>query len=355
MRRLTQWLVLRAILLVALLACAGAGWAAFEITRPGPLEQRKNILFSRGTSLRAIATQLKKEEIVASGRLFVWTARLTGKQHGLQAGDYTFAPRVSLSSVLGQMRRGETIRYSVTVPEGLTVRQIEQVLMQAPYVQGSLLQKSLGQDSLGKDSLGVLPQEGTLLPDTYAYRRGEDIEKIVERMRRAMERYVARAWRDRSVHPWARRFLKSERDVVIFASLVERETGKTAERGRIAGVFYNRLKRGMKLQTDPTLVYWESKKLGVLGRGLRRSELLNDHPYNTYVHKGLPPTPIANPGRLSIIATLHPVESNDLYFVADGKGGHRFAKTLAEHARNVALWRKVEAKRRRSKSSQSSQ
>ena len=340
MRGFARWLVLRASLLAVLLACAGAGWATFEITRPGPLEKRKNILFSRGTSLRVIATQLKQEGIVASGRLFVWTARLTGKQHGLQAGEYTFAPRASLSSVLGQMRRGETIRYSVTLPEGLTVRQIEQVLRQTPYVQGSL---------------GVLPQEGTLLPDTYAYRRGEGIEKIVERMRRAMEKYVARAWRDRSVHPLARRFLKSEREVLIFASLVERETGKTAERGRIAGVFYNRLRRGMKLQTDPTLVYWESKKLGVLGRGLRRSELLRDHPYNTYVHKGLPPTPIANPGRLSIIATLHPVESDDIYFVADGKGGHRFAKTLAQHARNVALWRKVEAKRRRSKSSQHSQ
>ena len=329
MRVFAQWLGLGAVLL----ACALAGWVGVEITRPGPLEQRKNVLFSRGTSLQAIGLTLKQEGIVESNRLFVWTARLTGKQYGLQAGEYTFGKRVSLARVLGQMRRGETVRYSVTVPEGLTVRQIEQLLTQTLHVKGIL------QD---------LPQEGTLLPDTYAYRRGEDINAIAERMRRAMEKYVARAWRDRRVDPLARRFLKSERDVLIFASLVERETGKSSERGRVAGVFYNRLVRGMKLQTDPTLVYWESKKLGVLGRGLRRSELLRDHPYNTYVHKGLPPSPIANPGRLSIDAALYPIKSDDLYFVADGKGGHRFAKTFAEHVRNVALWRKIEAKRRRS-------
>ena len=330
MRVFAQWVGLG----VFLLACAAAGWVAFEITRPGPLPERKNVLFSRGTSLQAIGLRLQQEGVVASSLLFVWTARLSGKQHGLKAGEYTFAKRASLTRVLGQMRRGETLRYSVTVPEGLTVRQIEQLLTQTLHVKGDL---------------AVLPQEGALLPDTYAYRRGESVEKIVERMRRAMERYVSRAWRDRSVHPLARRFLKSERDVVIFASLVERETGNPSERGRIAGVFYNRLQRGMKLQTDPTLVYWESKKLGVLGRGLRRSELLRDHPYNTYVHKGLPPSPIANPGRLSIDATLHPLENDDIYFVADGTGGHRFASTLAEHARNVALWRKVEAQRRRSK------
>ncbi len=329
MRVFAQWLGLGAVLL----ACALAGWVGVEITRPGPLEQRKNVLFSRGTSLHAIGSMLKQEGIVESSRLFVWTARLTGKQYGLQAGEYTFDKRVSLTRVLGQMRRGETVRYSVTVPEGLTVRQIEQLLTQTLHVKGTL-----------ED----LPQEGTLLPDTYAYRRGEGIDTIVERMRRAMEKHVARAWRDRRVDPLARRFLKSERDVLIFASLVERETGKSSERGRVAGVFYNRLVRGMKLQTDPTLVYWESKKLGVLGRGLRRSELLRDHPYNTYVHKGLPPSPIANPGRLSIDAALYPIKSDDLYFVADGKGGHRFAKSFAEHVRNVALWRKIEAKRRRS-------
>ncbi len=327
MRIFAQWVGLG----VVLLACGLAGWVAFEITRSGPLGVRKNILFAHGTSLQAIGVLLQQEGIVDSGRLFVWTARLTGKQHGLKAGEYTFEKRSSLTRVLGQMRRGETVRYSVTVPEGLTVRQIERLLTQTLHVKGDL---------------EVLPQEGSLLPDTYAYRRGENIAKIVERMRRAMEQYVLHAWRDRSVHPWARRFLKSERDVLIFASLVERETGRSSERGHVAGVFYNRLLRGMKLQTDPTLVYWESKKLGILGRGLRRSELLRDHPYNTYIHKGLPPSPIANPGRLSIEAALHPVESDDLYFVADGAGGHRFAKTFAEHARNVALWRKVEAKRR---------
>ena len=330
MRVFAQWLGLGALLLV----CVLAGWMAFQITRPGPMAERKTLLFERGTSLHAIGARLKKEGVVDSSRLFVWTARLTGKQHGLKAGEYTFAKRASLIDVLGQLRRGETVRYSVTVPEGLTVRQIQQLLTKTLYVKGSL---------------ELLPQEGTLLPDTYAYRRGESIEKIVERMRRAMDKYVERAWQKRGVNPLARRFLKSERDVLIFASLVERETGKPSERARIAAVFYNRLLRGMKLQTDPTLVYWESKKLGVLGRGLRRSELLRDHPYNTYLHRGLPPSPIANPGRLSIDATLNPVESDDLYFVADGTGGHRFAKTFAEHIRNVALWRKVEAARRRSK------
>ena len=328
MRVVAQWMGLAAVLL----ACASGGWLAFEISRPGPLVERKNVLFSRGTSLNAIGATLQQEGVVDSARLFVWTARLSGKQHGLQAGEYTFAARASLARVLGQMQRGETVRYSVTVPEGLTVRQIEQLLTQTLHIKGKL---------------DALPQEGSLLPDTYAYRRGENIVKIVERMRQAMKHYMAHAWRQRDVHPWARRFLKSERDVLILASLVERETGQPSERARIAGVFYNRLQRGMKLQTDPTLVYWESKKLGMLGRGLRRSELLRDHPYNTYVHGGLPPSPIANPGRLAIEATLHPVESDDLYFVADGTGGHRFAKTFAEHARNVALWRKVEARRRR--------
>ncbi len=220
-------------------------------------------------------------------------------------------------------------RYRVTLAEGVTSWQVVQELRQAEFLSGEV---------------STLPSEGSLAPDSYEIKRGADRVELLDRMQVAQEAILAELWEGRASDlP-----LASAAEALILASIVEKETGLAEERPQVASVFVNRLKQGMLLQTDPTVIYGVTDGKGVLGRGIRQSELRRETPYNTYVIKGLPPTPIANPGRAAIEAALHPDETEYLFFVADGTGGHAFAKTLKEHNRNVAAWRKIEAERAKS-------
>jgi len=221
------------------------------------------------------------------------------------------------------------VAHRLTIAEGLQTTQILAQITAAPQLTGSVL---------GEDQ--VLPQEGALLPETYHFSRGDSRAELVARMGRDMRQVMAAAWAGRA----AGLPFKSAEEALIMASSVERETSLAGERPHVAGVFVNRLRLGMLLQSDPTVAYGINPD-GPLGRPLTRADLKTDHPYNTYVRKGLPPGPISNPGRAAIEAVLRPMATDDLYFVADGAGGHVFAKTLAQHNRNVAKWRKLERAR----------
>lgn len=288
----------------------------------------------RGLSLREISRELQRIGAIRYGYFFEIIARIFGMGHSLQAGEYRFSARTSLYEVLRLLRDGRTHYYSLTIPEGLTSLQILDILRSSERLTGDLPSALT---------------EGSLLADTYHYQRDTPRVRLVLRMESAMKTFLRDVLSKDRLHERSaasRRFLRTPQEVLTFASLVERETKLSVERDRIAGVFFNRLSKGMKLQTDPTLIYWESGKRGVLGRGLRRSELRRDHPYNTYTRTGLPPSPIANPGRAAIYSALRAEISDELYFVASGDGGHRFAKTFSEHLRNVELWRDVEKSRR---------
>jgi UPF0755 protein len=246
----------------------------------------------------------------------------------LKAGEYEFAANISLADALEMLRAGKVYDRKVTFPEGITSWQIVQTLR--------------GLDDLAGEIAGV-PDEGTLLPDTYHYIKNDERAGVIAQMTAAMDKTVAELWPTRAEGlPFA-----TEKDALTLASIVEKETGIASERARIAGVFVNRLRRGMPLQSDPTVIYAmtqgevQTEGQGPIGRRLLTKDLGKESPYNTYLNAGLPPGPIANPGRAAIEATLHPEEHDFIYFVADGTGGHVFARTLSEHNANVAKWRKI--------------
>lgn len=324
-----MWKRLLALAVVLTLACAGGAyvWWQQAITQPGPSLQPTSVIVERGSGVLQIAWQLKREGVIEHPRLFQLLAQWRDHTKSLKAGEYLFPAGASLEAALDRIVRGETEVHFVTFAEGLTTHAILALLA--------------AQDGLVGDVPEDVP-EGTLLPSTYDFQFGTKRRDIVERMQRAMQRAVANAWAARDPDlP-----LKDERELVTLASIVEKETGLSGERAEVAGVFVNRLRRGMKLQSDPTTIYAVTDGRVPLGRGLRRSELDNPHPYNTYHITGLPPGPIANPGEAALMATAQPAETDALYFVADGSGGHAFARTLAEHNRNVARWRAIERDRR---------
>ncbi|MEC8165372.1 MAG: endolytic transglycosylase MltG, partial [Pseudomonadota bacterium] len=229
--------------------------------------------------------------------------------------------------ILGLLMAGKTALRQVTIPEGLMVSEVVAILDVAPALEGTT----------------PVPPEGSILPETYSYQFGETRAEVLNRMSKAMQHLLADLWANRKPGlPF-----KDPIEAVILASIVERETGVAEERSRVAGVFVNRLRRGMRLQSDPTVAYAATNGKQPLGRPLTRKDLDAAHPYNTYWIKGLPPSPISNPGRAALAATLNPLETDELYFVADGTGGHAFAKTLAEHNRNVAKWRKLQRERKK--------
>ncbi len=242
----------------------------------------------------------------------------------LIAGEYVFPKGISASGAMGIMIAGKSITHRLTIPEGLTVREVLELVSSAPLLDGPLPPER--------------PAEGTLLPETYRFLRGESRASIIARMRDDMSTVLAEEWakRDRSI------LVKTPEEAVALASVVEKETAQADERARIAGVFYNRLKKGMPLQSDPTVIFAVTLGTRKLNRGLTYDDLKVDSPYNTYLVKGLPPGPIANPGRDALHAVMHPQSHKELYFVADGTGGHAFAATLDEHNKNVAAWRKIQ-------------
>lgn len=309
---------------VVTVAVAGIGLFHRAFAAPGPLTEDVMLVIPRGASVRSIAALLEAQGVVDDATVFSWGVRGFGGERPLVAGEYAFPAAVSARDAMRLLQSGKVVARNLTIPEGLTTLQIFAMVDAAEGLDGAL-------------PAGLQAGEGTLLPETYQYVRGERRVEFVARMQKAMREMLVRLWRERSADSSP---LASPREALILASIVERETGKAEERPRIAAVFLNRLRRGMRLQSDPTVVYGLSNGAGVIGRPLTRADLAVDHPYNTYIHTGLPPQPIANPGRDSLAAVLHPAKTNDLYFVADGTGGHTFARTLEEHNRNVARWRR---------------
>jgi UPF0755 protein len=279
------------------------------------------VVLRPGEGVGAIAHDLAAAHVVSSPALFVAAAELLGAAPRLKAGEYAFAPGTSLARVLAAIRNGAVVRHFVTVPEGLSSVAVADLLAADPVLVGP----------------APIPPEGSVLPETYEVRRGESRAEVVARMRRARDRLVEQLWSDRAPGlPY-----RTPEQAVILASVVEKETALAAERPRVAAVFINRLERGMRLASDPTVIYGLTGGRP-LGHGLTGSELARVTPYNTYRLAGLPPTPIANPGRAALVAALRPAATEDLYFVADGTGGHAFSATLRDHERNVARWRAIE-------------
>ncbi len=322
MRRLIAPLLALPVLASGLLYMGHA-----EFGRAGPLAEDRTLVVPRGAGLAEIAALLVAEGVISDRWLFAAAARIAGRHARLQAGEYAFAAGVSMRAVLTALAEGRTLERRLSVPEGLTVREIFARIAAADGLTGAM---------------PPLPEEGGLLPETYFFSRGDSRGRLVARMRAALEEALAEAWRARGPSL----AIVSPREALILASIIERETGRADEYARISAVFHNRLRRGMRLQSDPTVIYALTGGAGALDRKLRRADLRIDSPYNSYDRRGLPPTPIACPGRAAIAAALHPVASYDLYFVADGSGGHAFARTLAEHNRNVASWRRIERARR---------
>ena len=300
----------------------GAKWWDRHILKPGPLPGSRTILLPRGAGLNDIAERLEEARIIRDGLLFQLAAWTLGQGRSLKAGEYAVPAHVSLRDLVQILASGRVVVRKVTIPEGLTVRQTLATLAEAEGMEGTVAAEAI--------------KEGELLPATYNYVWGDERGRMVVRMRAAMTETLERLWRDR--RPGLP--LATPAEAVTLASIVEKETGRADERARIAGVFFNRLKAGMKLQSDPTVIYAVAEGRD-LGRTLTRADLRQPHPYNTYMIDGLPPGPIANPGRAALEAVMNPAETDALYFVADGGGGHVFARTLDEHNRNVARWRRL--------------
>jgi len=302
-------------------------WLADTVARPGPATSETRLIVERGSGLARVAQQLEEAEIIANAEMFRGLAMWQGADTGLQAGEYVFPAGASMMAVLDRLVEGRTFIRRLTFPEGMTTH--------------AILERLAGEEGLTGDLPDSVP-EGTLMPDTYDFSYGELRGNVLERMQHAMTDAVADAWvaRDKDLP------IVSPHQLVTLASIVEKETGLAGERAEVAGVFINRLRQGMKLQTDPTVIYAITGGKVPLGRGIRRSELRMDHPYNTYVIQGLPPGPIANPGRDALMAAANPAVTDALYFVADGTGGHAFARTHTEHLRNVAKWRRIERERK---------
>jgi UPF0755 protein len=313
--------------LVAIVAAVAGGWYLWrEAERAGPHDAEKILLLESGSSVIAIGRELEEIGAIRDARLFIGIARAKGVTSTLKAGEYAVPAGASILEILELLVDGKSILHYVTAPEGLTTAAIIKIVAANAVLVGEISET---------------PPEGSLLPETYAFMRGKTRADLISEMRQAQQALIGADWPERAVDlPIA-----TPEEALILASIVEKETGESSERARIAGVFVNRLRKGMRLESDPTIIYGLTKG-EPLGRGLRLSELKSETPYNTYVIRGLPPTPIANPGRASIEAVLHPAETEEIFFVADGTGGHAFAVTLEDHNRNVARWRQVERERR---------
>lgn len=287
---------------------------------PGPAARAMRVQIERGSSVASAAAQLEAAGAIRSAALFRLNAKLFGDGAPIKYGEYEIPARASAEAILDILQGGEALQYKVTVPEGMPSILVHERLMAEEALTGTV----------------AVPEEGSVLPDTYAFERGEPRAKVLARMQSAMDKTLAELWAARKPST----VVKTPAEAIILASVVEKETGKPSERRMVAGVYSNRLRIGMKLDADPTVIYPVTKGKP-LGRRIRRSELRADNGYNTYARPGLPKGPIANPGRESIAAVLDPAPTEALYFVADGTGGHVFANTLAEHNRNVVKWRAI--------------
>ncbi len=309
-----------------ILAVAGAGvfvWSQEQMRAPGPLTVDKVVLIAPRTEVYEIISQLERDGIISNSLLLNAALVLEGNRSKVKAGEYLFKQNASLREVIDTLISGREILHSISIPEGLTSEQILQRLKENDLLTGDVRE---------------IPKEGALLPDTYRVARGMSRSDLIRKMQEDQKRVLEQVWARRASDiP-----LRSSFELLTLASIVEKETGKADERPRVAGVFINRLTKRMRLQSDPTIVYGLVGGKGTLGRGILRSEVDRPTPYNTYQIDGLPPGPIANPGRAALEAVANPSRTRDLYFVADGTGGHVFAETLEQHQRNVTRWRQIE-------------
>ena len=316
--------VLTVVIVIVVAGGAGLFLARMQFERAGNLDQARTVSIDRGTNLGAIADLLQKEGAISSKWLFIAGVWLNKQQNALKAGEYLIPAHASMRQVMDVIASGTGIPYKITIPEGLTSQRIIDLIKADPVLVGDI---------------GEPPPEGSLLPDTYNFSRGDTRDNLINRMRRERDRLLTDIWSRRSPDlP-----LTSMDQLVILASIVEKETAIADERPRIAAVFINRLRLNMRLQSDPTVVY---AKFGGAGRPdgytLSKDDLQTESAYNTYTVDGLPPGPIANPGRASLEAVANPSRTRDLFFVADGTGGHAFSDTYDQHQKNVAKLRTIE-------------
>lgn len=294
---------------------------------PGPLPQDTVVNIPRGSGIRDISTLLTRDGVIDQPWVFIGGVLMRRAREGLKAGEYAFQAHASLRDVVAKLSEGKVVIHQITLAEGLTSEQIVARLMDNDALVGNI---------------GEVPAEGSMLPDTYSFKRGITREQIIRRMQRAQQRLIAEIWARRAPDlP-----LQTPQQLVTLASLIEKETGKPDERTRIAAVFVNRLKQKMRLQSDPTIIYGLVGGKGALGRPIMKSEIDQPSPYNTYLIDGLPPGPITNPGRASLEAAANPARTRDLYFVAAGDGGHLFAETYEQHQKNVSRLRAWEAQQK---------
>ncbi|MFY9291246.1 MAG: endolytic transglycosylase MltG [Methylorubrum rhodinum] len=312
--------------IVALGALVGITLVTRQASEPGPLQADKVVVIPSRSGTSEIAQILAREGVIDHPNLFELSARFGGKGP-LKHGEYVFKAHASVRDAIDTLATGRQVQHAITFPEGLTSEQIVARLNENDVLSGEIAET---------------PPEGSLLPDTYKFERGATRQQIVNLMRAKQREVLNQIWQRRSPEVP----VKTPAEMVTLASIVEKETGRADERPRVAGVFVNRLQKRMKLQSDPTIVYGLVGGRGTLGRGILRSEIDRPTPYNTYVIEGLPPGPIANPGRAALEAVANPSRTKDLYFVADGTGGHAFADSLEGHQRNVTRWRQVERARK---------
>ena len=311
------------VLVGALLAIGAVAWLAMEWGKPGPLTADKIVNIVREDDGSSIAEQLERAGVIDNAMWFNLLTLFDGNRAALKRGEYEFKAGDSLRQVEARVMSGKVVLHPLTIPEGLTSEQVVQRVRDAEFLGGDV-----------KES----PREGSILPETYDFPRGFGRQAALARMEKHQAKLVDEIWRRRAPDlP-----IKSPGEMVILASIVEKETGKADERPRVAGVFVNRLQKHMRLESDPTIVYGLAFGKGTLGRPITRADLNQVTPYNTYIIDGLPPGPISNPGKAALEAVANPVRSKDLYFVADGTGGHVFANSFEQHLKNVAHWRQVE-------------
>lgn len=330
MRFMSGLLTLVLFIMLGLGAMAALLYHQFET--PGPLAVSRVIAIPKGEGRIEIASRLEKEGAISNRWAFIANyilrSKFGPKPLELKAGDYEIKKNSSMAEILEMITQGRGVLSKLTIPEGLTSMQIVERLRQEDELTGDVTE---------------IPPEGSLLPDTYRFSKGMTRTELLERMQGEMQRFLAAAWERRQPSlPIA-----TPEEAIIFASIVEKETGRADERGRVAAVFMNRLRKGMRLQSDPTVIYGIVGGQGSLGRAITRTDLDQKSSHNTYQIPGLPPTPICNPGRSAIEASLDPPATKDLYFVADGTGGHTFSDTLKEHNAAVNVWRKVEKDRKK--------
>jgi UPF0755 protein len=317
-----------AVITVVLVLMIGVGGAYVygrqKIEAPGPLQEDKIVNIPARAGMTDIADILQREGVIDNNRwAFIGSVFALKARSELKPGEYSFQKSASLRDVIGTMVEGKVVQHAITIPEGLTSEQIVGRLSDNDIFSGAVKE---------------MPREGTLLPETYKFPRGTTRDQVIQRMQQTQKRVLAEIWERRNPDiP-----VKTPEQLVTLASIVEKETGKADERSRVAAVFVNRLRQKIKLQSDPTIIYGLVGGKGTLGRPIKRSEIQQPSPYNTYVVDGLPPGPIANPGRASLEAAANPARTRDLFFVADGTGGHAFTETYDQHQKNVAKLRAME-------------